>query len=143
MMNFKFLQKKLHHRSLDVWQGHKCNSGILRNSHSQNQFCWKLFLLKRYCKNSVTDDFGEPFRIVTFQNSGQLLKISPEIIVMYCLPYVYVISFAHLWQNMSKVDKICVIIFWKMFPFGLAWVNKISHKNYHTLFMLNLMETKL
>ena len=96
--------------------------------------------------------FPKPFRIVTFQNSRQLVKISPEI-VMYCFPYVYIISFAHLFQHplikiylmvleskkiwfrimlsWNKFDKICVIIFWKTFPFGFAWVNKISHKNYH------------
>ena len=33
----------------------------------------------------------------------------------------------YLWD---KFDKICRIIFWKMFLFGLIWINKISHKNY-------------
>ena len=29
----------------------------------------------------------------------------------------------------DKFDKICGLIFLKMFPFGIIWVNKISHKN--------------
>ena len=56
--------------------------------------------------------------------------------------YVYVIRFAHVFfdEKLShdlgikkilwdKFDKIFGIIFWKMFPFGLTVVNKVSHKN--------------
>ena len=33
----------------------------------------------------------------------------------------------------DEFTKICGIILWKMFPFGLVWVNKMSHKNCLTL----------
>lgn len=33
-----------------------------------------------------------------------------------------------------EFEKIHEIFFWKVFPFGLAWVNKLSNKNYLMLF---------
>ena len=92
----------------DVWQNSKCTSGILRNSHSYNQLCWKLFILKlqvfcllHYCKNCKKDFWGvfQNFleQITAFQNSGWLLQISPKNITMSCLPcsisfkqYIYI-----------------------------------------------------
>ena len=104
-------------------------------------------------------DFSKICRIAIFQISGWLLQISPEInalsafLVQFLLKkYVYVIIFAHVLRlkviscslqkrtliqdhvvSWDKFDKICGILFWKMFPFGLTWVNKKSHKSDLTL----------
>ena len=58
-----------------------------------NHHWWKPFLIKlhavflqSYSENSVTDDFGEFFRIATFQTSGRLLSFPQESLLCLCYP---------------------------------------------------------
>ena len=124
---------KIFTQKTDVWQSSKCISGILRNN--------KLFCIKiAGCVSPIL--LQELYHRQFFKNFPKFYKIAappPPPPHHHHKFHTRLLMKNYLWItkfwfqdhviSWDKSDKICEIIFWKIFPFGVTWVNRISHKN--------------